>query len=359
MTIDMTTERILGALLVSAGADLATGRTIDGVRKLRRAAILAPRSIAPMRELARWCFDRAQDARCPRPEPVGPSAWRRSVSVVICSPDAPRSAPAVAHWHSMLEGLPHEVVPVIGPRSLAAGLNDGLAAATGDAVILSHDDVRLLSRGAALRLLGDLEQADIVGVAGTDRLCSPSWVSSGWPHLFGQVIHAMTGGYSVSVYRPSRAMAPGMVALDGLLIAARRDVARAIGFDATRFDGFHLYDLDFTWRAARAGFSLAVAGDVPVLHASTGNYGADWSRYADRFLDLHGDSLSAPIQRTDTYVQADFENLDHATRFCRALSRLYPAPQRQGGRDHLAAGGHGGNLHASEVSDVPEKQVQP
>lgn len=359
MTTDLTTDRILGALLVSAGADLATGRTIDGVRKLRRAAMLAPRSIAPMRELARWCFEQAQDVPRPRLEPFGPSAGKRSVSVVICSPDAPRSAAAVAHWHTMLDGLPHEVVPVIGPESLAAGLNAGLAAAIGDAVIFSHDDVRLLSRGAARRLLGDLDHADIVGLAGTDRLCSPSWVSSGWPHLFGQVIHAVPGGYSVSVYRPLRAMAPGMVALDGLLIAARRDVARAIGFDSRRFDGFHLYDLDFTWRATRAGFCLAVAGDVPVLHASTGNYGTDWSRYADRFLDLHGDSLSDPMQRIDTYVQADFENLDHATRFCRALARLYPAPQRQGGQDHLAAGGHGGTLHPSEVSDVPEKQVQP
>ena len=34
------------------------------------------------------------------------------------------------------------------------------------------------------------------------------------------------------------------------------------------FDGFHHYDLDFSYSAYRAGFRLAVVNDICIYHAS-------------------------------------------------------------------------------------------
>ena len=67
---------------------------------------------------------------------------------------------------------------------------------------------------------------------------------------------------------------PGIQALDGVFMAMRREVATAIPFDAEAFDGFHLYDLDFSFRAHRGGFRLAVCRDVVLIHESTGSYDA-------------------------------------------------------------------------------------
>ena len=71
----------------------------------------------------------------------------------------------------------------------------------------------------------------------------------------------------------------GMQTLDGFFLAARREAAIAIGFDAATFDGFHFYDLDFTYRAHAAGLKLAVTTEVCALHRSLGNFGEDWRRY--------------------------------------------------------------------------------
>ncbi len=54
------------------------------------------------------------------------------------------------------------------------------------------------------------------------------------------------------------------------MLAARRDVAAAIGFDAQRFDGFHLYDADFSLRASAAGCAVSVVSDITVFHRSPG-----------------------------------------------------------------------------------------
>lgn len=41
----------------------------------------------------------------------------------------------------------------------------------------------------------------------------------------------------------------GIAALDGVFVACRRAAAAAVAYDAATFDGFHLYDLNFTPRA--------------------------------------------------------------------------------------------------------------
>ena len=313
-------------LTACGGTALGLERTLDGVRWLRAALRHNPTHLPAMRDLATIVSMLAQRPEPARP-PVTPPAGEVMVSAIICSPDKARSARAVAHWQALLAGRPGEVIPIVAPSSLSAGYTEGLARATGEVVVFSHDDVTLPA-DAVHRMVGHLRSVDVLGLAGTTRLSGPGWVSSGWPYLRGQVVHVLAdgAGCSVSVYHPHHGLMGGVQALDGLLIAVRREVAAAVGFDARTFDGFHLYDVDFSFRAHLDGYRVAVAGDIPVLHASTGSFDEAWASAADAFARKFEDRLAAPIARTDTYLQVDFAESAPALRFCRALARLSPAP---------------------------------
>jgi GT2 family glycosyltransferase len=216
------------------------------------------------------------------------------VSVVLCSRETGKMDAAAAMYARVLEGVPHEIVLVPDATSMAEGYNRGIASSSGDVIILSHDDVTILSDDFAARLESHLSSFDIVGVAGTSRLTGPAWTEAGVPYLFGQVAHPFREGpgYILSMYGVPRRVVGEIQALDGLFIALHRRVAEAFPFDPQRFDGFHLYDLDFTLRAYRGGFRIGVAGDLLLSHASWGSYDENWEAYAQRFMRTHGADLA-------------------------------------------------------------------
>ena len=216
----------------------------------------------------------------------------QAVSVLICSAKPERAAAAATMYQRLLAQVPHEIVVIGDARSLAEGYNRALAQARHDIVLLAHDDVEILSPDFAARLLGAVRRHDLVGVAGTRKLVGGAWHFAGHPHLAGQVgMPAGDGSYVVTLYDVSEAETRGMQALDGLLLATRRDTALRLGFDAVTFDGWHLYDLDFSLRAAEAGLGCASCNDILVVHGSQGSYDERWLEYSQRFLAKHKDRM--------------------------------------------------------------------
>ena len=111
-----------------------------------------------------------------------------------------------------------------------------------------------------------------------------------------------------------------------MFIAVHRHVWEAHRFDAERYDGFHLYDLDFTRRASDAGARLAVPLDLLLLHRSTGRYGGDWRRYADVFAAQAGVDRAAP--RAPGGLQVRLDTLDDVDAMRAALLHFrYGAPR--------------------------------
>ena len=82
-------------------------------------------------------------------------------------------------------------------------------------------------------------------------------------------------------------------ALDGCFMAATRAAVEQIGFDASTFDGFHLYDLDFSYRAHLQGLNIAVCRDLLPIHASTGSADQHWNKYRERFENKFRAQLAA------------------------------------------------------------------
>jgi tetratricopeptide (TPR) repeat protein len=270
----------LGKALATAGERaLAAGVLVSLARR-------DPTAYAAMRAVVDLAAaDRGAAATALSLEAPGPLAPPSLFSFVVCSIDEEKFAALSRTIATRFASVPHEVVRIPDATSLCEGYNRGFAHSRGDAVVYCHDDIDLLAPDAAPRLARHLTHADFVGVAGATRVTGPAVFWAGHPWLHGWVTYHAPGDadYEVTAMSLDAPLVTGIAALDGVFVACRRDAAAAVPYDEATFDGFHLYDLDVSYRAHRAGFRLAVACDLGIVHESKGDFGAEWSRYAARF----------------------------------------------------------------------------
>ena len=227
-----------------------------------------------------------------------------AISVIICSVDAGKFARASASWRAALAGADVEIIGVHDARSLASGYNRGLDRAAGEIIVFSHDDVDVITPDAGKRIATHLTTFDIVGIAGTRRLIGGAWYLSGEPHDFMLVIqpHPETGRPVLLVEGGGPLVVDGIQALDGVFFAARASVARDLRFDAVTFDHFHLYDLDFSYRAHLAGCKVAVCRDLLLVHDSHGSFDPTWDAYRLRFEAKFARHLPAGASRREPRI---------------------------------------------------------
>jgi len=251
---------------------------------------------------------------------------RNSYSVIVCSVDVAREEAMRANIGRALAGRDHELVVIHDARSLCEGYQRGLDASRFPWVVFAHDDVELVGDDAFDALERALERHDVVGLAGSRVVNGPAVTWAGHPHIHGCVTYPETSNSALEVaaFSLEAGILGGMQALDGLFIAANRDAARRVGFDAATFDGFHFYDLDFTYRAHRAGLRLAVTTEIAAIHASAGQFDSAWNRYAARFLQKNP-GLTAPVGPHHSYG-ARLASREHIRRFHDELNALAQHP---------------------------------
>jgi GT2 family glycosyltransferase len=161
-------------------------------------------------------------------------------------------------------------------RGYAAGLNAGIAEATGDVLLLANPDIVFLDGSVASLTRAVAAGADVVGPqlvwdeAGTVLLPIPDD-----PHPVAELGRTIRrrrpGGRGIeNVARSSwgvwGAGSPVEVpSLRGPLLALARDTARRFG---PLDEGYFLYyeETDWLWRARRRGASLKIAPNARVVH---------------------------------------------------------------------------------------------
>lgn len=218
------------------------------------------------------------------------------ISVICCSIDPAKAGRIEAHYRSLLREQPYEFIGVTAPRSLAQGYNGAIERSRGDILIFSHDDIEFLEPQTWLaRLQAHLRTYDMIGLAGTTKLVSAGWAMAGPPYTFGQVgeLDGRSTPFRVLLCSVPAPAIAHIQAVDGLFMAVRRAVLERVRFDEETFDGFHVYDIDFSFSAYVEGARIAVAADLPVLHHSQGNFNQQWQRYAARFIDKRRSKLPA------------------------------------------------------------------
>jgi tetratricopeptide (TPR) repeat protein len=276
-----------------AVAYMRVNRFGDALKTSGRAVALAPANADGFGTLVAVALESAKRGERfdPIPPPVDDNDGR-SFSIVVCSRDEQKGRRIRAHYEALFAGRDFEVIQIYDARSLCEAYNRAFARAAGDVVIFSHDDIEIVSDDVAVRLLRHLSTSDLAGVVGTTQLAGTSWIAAGWPRLHGCIVHPNRSGPGLdfNCYGPSPR--DPIQAVDGLLIAANRRVCERIRFDEATFDGFHFYDLDFSYRAFREGFRIAVAWDVLIVHDSAGSGEGNWQKYAQLFLAKHGSNMT-------------------------------------------------------------------
>ena len=203
------------------------------------------------------------------------------ISVLICSIDAAKYARVTASYERLLASYPHEIIGIHDARSLAEGYNRAVQASRGEWLLFSHDDVEIVSSDLAPAILRATATLDVVGVVGTSKVLSGYCGQPGEQRFY------------VGVFGVDGPLTAGLQGLDGMFFVAKRAVVEAVPFDEETFDGFHGYDLDFSFAAHLAGFSVGTSAEIALIHASGGTFGEDWQRYANRFAEKHRDRLPA------------------------------------------------------------------
>lgn len=234
------------------------------------------------------------------------------ISVIICSIQRDRFTRITEQYRRLMGDEPHEIIGVHDAISLAEGYNRGLDESKGDLLIFSHDDLDLWSPEFITRIKKHMESVDILGVAGTNRLVGPAWYLAGPPHVFGQVTHLWQGHYQVHVYGAPGRLVRGIQAMDGLLLAFRREAIERLRWDDATFDDFHCYDVDCTFRGYQGGLRLGVALDLPVFHHSRGMYGDMWRRYSRVFMEKHGRAIVPMAERKYQHTVIQLETEEEA-----------------------------------------------
>lgn len=295
----------LAAAYYNLGIALRRGREWrEAALAFRSAARLDPADFDALQNVVDTLGQAIASGARPFPvrEPAAPDGAGEGVSVVVCSIDDARLARMRASFAAALAGREHEFVVIRDAKCLAEAYARALGACRHDVVVFAHDDLELAAERPLSCLTRALGECDVVGVAGSRSVHGPAVNWDGHPHIHGWVAYPCAGAsaWDATLYSLQSGLLHGMQALDGLLFAVRRETARRIGFDAQTFDGFHFYDLDFTYRAWRLGLRLAVCTDLVVFHASQGNFGDEWNRYARRFRAKFPE-LDAPAGRHHSY----------------------------------------------------------
>ena len=230
---------------------------------------------------------------------------RIDFSIIICSHQPHRASAARAHFEKLFSGRAFEIIIVTDAKSLCEGYNRGFQQSSGARIVFSHDDIEFVEQGLPHRLESHLNQFDLIGVAGTTLLTNGAWVSAGDPYTFALFAYpdAEEGRVLVKACGRGGAAIGHIQALDGCFMAATRKAVEAIGFDAETFDGFHLYDLDFSYRAYLHGLKVAVCRDLAPIHASTGKPDERWELYRQRFEKKFTMNLAPPQNRPTRVVQ--------------------------------------------------------
>lgn len=239
-------------------------------------------------------------ARTPRPRVVDDC-----YSVIVCSVDNRRFAGLSATLAQAFGNQPYEIIRIPDARSMCQGYNEGIRRSCGSRLIFCHDDIEILSEDFVSRLDASFDLFDVFGLIGTTRLITGHWSASGRPDVHGAIVQPdpdNADGCILQLMSSVRKPVRNAQALDGVFIACWRNAAEQLRWDETNISGFHVYDIDFSFRAHLAGLRVGIATDLLIYHASLGKADDNWKQAVLAFEKRYADHLSKLPPGEQTYL---------------------------------------------------------
>jgi hypothetical protein len=307
------------ATLLSARTTLDAGQIDLALMQLQSILKRRPQWDLGKQELARACL--AWSRANPQVQPAwrAPTALvpaRQSVSAIICSNRPQYFAAIERTLNAQFARHQFELIGIPDATSMCEGYNRGAARASGESLIFCHDDIEFIHDDFGERVLRHLAHHDVVGVAGSSKLVDADWGHAGLPYVHGQIIHRPPGQADF-LYFAAGLQAPiveNVHALDGVFIGMQRRVWETVKFDEATFNAFHLYDIDFTYRAHLAGFRISIPMDLLLIHFSMGGYDRKWQRENLKFLRKFPALSNLPAMHRHSNLHVKLKTLDQIER---------------------------------------------
>ena len=185
-------------------------------------------------------------------------------------------------------------------KSLTKIYNEALKVSKNDIIIFCHDDIIFNTKKWGKRILKHFEDSSygVLGLAGTRKLPeSGSWwedINQPLSNMVGIVNHSQNGNTWESKYsEPVLTNVIPVVILDGLFFAVDRNRIKK-QFDEG-VNGFHFYDIDFTFSNHLEGVKIGVITNIRITHKSVGQTNEQWEENRLDFINRHSDNLPSEV----------------------------------------------------------------
>jgi len=194
-----------------------------------------------------------------------------------------------------------EVIEIINKgESLTKCYNRGLKQAKNDIIVFCHDDIIIETKQWGKKLMKQFdtnEQIGIIGVAGSKFMNTTGRWWDDRKTMYGRVKHTHNGKSWLSAYSPDQGnnLEP-VLNVDGVWFAVHKERIKE-EFDES-VEGFHFYDVDFSFSNHLAGCGVAVTTKIRVNHMSIGETNDEWEANRVIFSEKHKERLPLKINQT-------------------------------------------------------------
>jgi hypothetical protein len=188
-----------------------------------------------------------------------------------------------------------------GEKSLSQVYNEILDESSNDIVVLCHDDIYFDTNRWGKKLLKSFENHSdygILGVAGSTSMPKSGQWWEDRSKMFGVVNHEHGGKKWASKYSQNEEHeVKQTVIVDGLFISLDKNKIKK-KFDET-VEGFHFYDVQFTFQNHLEDVKVGVIFNVRITHKSIGETNEKWEKNKQIFSEKYKDILPLKIKKTD------------------------------------------------------------
>jgi GT2 family glycosyltransferase len=199
------------------------------------------------------------------------------ISIVYCTREENKK-----HTDHLLKACGNPKVEIIEyinkGESLTKFYNKALAETKNDIVVFAHDDIIVETKQIANRIVRMFEnnpEYGIIGVAGTKYLSNTGRWWDERKSMYGKVAHTHEGKTWLSEYSPDQdKRLEETIIVDGVFFAVNKNRIKQ-NFDEA-VEGFHFYDVDFSFRNHLEGVKVGVTTEIRINHMSIGMTNEQW-----------------------------------------------------------------------------------
>ncbi len=239
------------------------------------------------------------------------------LSVIICS-KKPKLANQLKQNIESTIGVPFECIVIDNTTrnySIFSAYNEGIRRSQYPYLCFVHEDVEFQTQNWGEKLSTHLSDPSVgmVGLCGTTY---QTQLPTSWSlHEYTAYMIQSNKHRKLRIFEPSDGYderhQKQVVTMDGMFLAARKDLFKDIAFDENTYKGFHVYDLDTCVQSHVHGLKNIAINDILLIHYSQGPRNKEWLNnillFADKWkshlpINVGNHSLEVIAQREAWYI---------------------------------------------------------